>query len=460
MTDSSEGGCVVLVGAGPGDPELMTLRGAKALARADVILYDELATEELLDLAPEHARRINVGKRGHEEPTRTQAEINALLVEEARSGNRVVRLKGGDPMVFGRGGEEASACAEAGVPFQIVPGVSSAIAAASYAGIPVTDRRHAASFAVVTGHKDPSAAAEATRWSDLARSVDTLVVLMGMRNLRGIVSEILDGGLDPETPAAAIMEGSLPTQRTCVSTLAGLADAVSQAELAAPTAIVIGHVVELRQGLSWWEQQPLFGRKVLVTRAREQAGEISSALRAVGADPALWPMIELVPTQDPESLRQIDSAIANLDAYDALVFTSSNAVRFFAAARTRFGGGTASNPAGPQVFCVGEKTAAAAIHAKLPVHRVASGRSDAEALLAQLRIMLPNESAPGRPARVLIPRSRIGRTVIADGLAASGATVDSIPVRLREALPIKRVCPTCCPVQRTNREGRQTVWPE
>ncbi len=168
-------GRVILVGAGPGDPDLITVRGARALRTADVVLYDELASDELLDLAPDRAERINVGKRGHEEPTRTQAEINALLVEHAQQGRTVVRLKGGDPFVFGRGGEELSACAEAGVDFEIVPGISSAIAALGYAGIPVTDRRHSASFAVVTGHKDPSRAAEQTRWRELGTAVDTLV---------------------------------------------------------------------------------------------------------------------------------------------------------------------------------------------------------------------------------------------------------------------------------------------
>ncbi len=416
----TETGRVLLVGAGPGDPELITVRGARALERADVVLYDELATEELLDLAPDRARCINVGKRGHEAPTRGQQDINDLLVAEARAGRTVVRLKGGDPFVFGRGGEEASACAAAGVPFEIVPGVSSAIAAPAYAGIPVTDRRAAASFGVVTGHKDPSRAAEQTRWRALGSAVDTLVILMGMRNLREIVPELLAGGRSAETPAAAIMHGTLPSQRTLVTTLGRLVEEVGEAGLGAPSAVVIGDVVGLRTGLSWWERQPLFGRRVLVTRAREQSAELASALRAVGAEPVLRPMIELAPARDPEVEAEIDAALAGLGDYQALVFTSSNAVRFFERALAARSIPPAA-AAGLRIFCVGERTAAAAVSAGLPVHVVASGRSDAEALLGQLLGALP-----GAGERVLIPRSRIGRTVIADGLREAGAVVDSI----------------------------------
>jgi uroporphyrinogen III methyltransferase/synthase len=415
-------GRVLLVGAGPGDPDLITIRGAKALARADVVLYDELATGDLLDLAPARAERINVGKRGHEEPTRSQSEINALLVEHARRGRTVVRLKGGDPFVFGRGGEEVSACAEAGIPFEIVPGVSSSLAAATYAGIPVTDRRHSASFAVVTGHKDPSRPAQQTRWRELATAVDTLVILMGMRNLEKLVAELIAGGKSGTTPAAAIMHGTLPEQRTCVSTLAGLPEAVQRAALGSPSVVIIGDVVGLREGLSWWETQPMFGRRVLVTRARQQAEELAGALRATGAVPVVMPMIELAPIDSGEGVAEIDRALASAERYSSLVFTSSNAVRFFASAleatRGTTGAALASNL---RVFCIGDATARAALEAGLPVHLVASGRGDAEALLAQL---LP--ALGGGHERVLIPRSQIGRTVIADGLREAGAEVDSI----------------------------------
>ena len=418
----AEPGRVLLVGAGPGDPDLITLRGAKALSRADVVLYDELATGDLLDLAPERAERISVGKRGHAEPTRTQEEINALLVEHARRGRTVVRLKGGDPFVFGRGGEEVSACAEAGIPFEIVPGVSSAVAAAAYAGIPLTDRRHSASFAVVTGHKDPSRAAEGTRWRELGTSVDTLVILMGMRTLPDLVSELIAGGRSPETPAAAIMHGTLPEQRTCVSTLVGLPEAIAAEGFGAPSVIVIGEVVALRAGLSWWETQPMFGRRVLVTRAIEQSAELAGALRATGATPVVVPMIELVPIASAEGTAEVARSIAAAESYSTLVFTSSNAVRFFARAlEMKRGEGSSASVRGARVFCVGDATARAALEEGLPVHVIASGRSDAEALLAQLLPALSDDDE-----RVLIPRSQIGRTVIADGLRAAGAEVDSV----------------------------------
>lgn len=419
MVDS---GRVVLIGAGPGDPDLITVRGAKLMAQAEVVLYDELATSELLDLAPDRAELVNVGKRGHDQPTRTQDEINQLLVDYALAGRMVIRLKGGDPLVFGRGGEEMSVCAAAGIPFEVVPGVTSAVAALAYAGIPVTDRRYSASFAVVTGHKDPSRVSEQTRWRELGTAVDTLVILMGMQNLSGLVEELLAGGKAPETPAAAVMHGTLPEQRTCVTTLAKLPEAVVEAGLGSPSVVVIGDVVRLREGLSWWERQPLFGRRVLVTRAREQAAELAAALRSVGAAPVFEPMIELVPNDDPEIGRQIATVIADLGRYRSIVFTSSNAVRFFARALQAERGSTKALAPGTRTFCVGDRTAEAALAAGFPVHLVASGRSDAEALLGQLLPSLPSGSE-----RVLVPGSQIARTVIADGLRAAGTEVDAVP---------------------------------
>lgn len=413
-------GRVILVGAGPGDPDLITVRGVAALASADVVLYDSLSTRELLGLAPSHAVWIDVGKRGHDAPTRAQEEINALLVEHARAGRTVVRLKGGDPFVFGRGGEEASACAAAGVPFEVVPGVSSAFAAPAYAGIPLTDRRHAASFAVVTGHKDPGRPREETRWAELAQSVDTLVILMGMRNLESLVASITAGGKDPATPSAAVMHGTLGEQQVVVAPLGELAERVRAAGLGAPSTVVIGEVVGLRESLSWWEKKPLFGMRVLVTRAADQSAELASALRSAGASPVHVPLIGLVPPEDPAVLRRLDEAIDRLADYDGIVFASSNGVRFLAR-RARERGRDALAAFHGQVFCVGQKTAEAALEAGLPVHLVATGRSDAEGLLAQIL-----QAAPAEARRFLLPRSDVGRTVIADGLRSAGAEVDSI----------------------------------
>ncbi len=411
-------GLVTLVGAGPGDPGLITVRGAAALRAADVVIYDELAPSALLDLAPAAAERINVGKRGPEAPTRPQEDVHKLLIDHARAGRRVVRLKGGDPFVFGRGGEEATACAQAGVRFEVVPGVTSAIAALAYAGIPVTDRRHAASFAVVTGHKDPSRVAEATRWADLGRAVDTLVILMGMRNLPEIVAKLLSGGKDPATPAAAVMYGALPRQRVVEAPLAALPERVSAAGLGAPATVVVGDVVRLRETLSWWENLPLFGCRVLVTRAAEQAAEIVEALRAEGAEPVMAPMIRLMPPADQSEL---DRVFAELDAYDAIVFSSANAVRFFAEAGRRRQIDLAAIAA--KVACIGAPTARSAALEGLPIHLVTGARAggDAAALLAELERFLP---PAGR--RFLLPRSELGRELLPEGLRAAGARVDAV----------------------------------
>ncbi|MBW2417623.1 MAG: uroporphyrinogen-III C-methyltransferase [Deltaproteobacteria bacterium] len=415
-------GKLILVGAGPGDPDLITLRGVTALGRADLVLYDELASDDLLRFAAEHAECVNVGKRGHDSPTLPQEDINALIVERALAGDTVVRLKGGDPFVFGRGGEEASACVEAGIPYEVVPGVSSPIGALAYAGIPVTDRRHAASFAVVTGHKDPTRAAQATRWGELARAVDTLVILMGMRNLPEIIEQVLAGGRDPQTPAAAVHKGTLGTQEVVVAPLCELVARVSEAGLRAPAAVVIGEVVRLRETLAWWEKAPLFGKRVLVTRAREQASELASALRAAGAEPVLLPMIRLAP---PSSYAELDRALASLSDYDAIVFASSNAVRFFVERARQLKGGEdvpfAFSRIAARILCVGPQTARAAVEAGFAVHLTASGRGNAEALLSELMATVQPE---GR--RFLIPKSDIARKVMPEGLRAAGAVVDAV----------------------------------
>ncbi len=425
---ASDRGRVILVGAGPGHPGLLTLRGAQALSRADVVLYDELAAPELLSLAPAAALRINVGKRGHDAPTRSQSDIHALMLEHARAGRTVVRLKGGDPFVFGRGGEEASVCRDAGVPFELVPGVSAAIAAPAFAGIPLTDRRYSASFAVVTGHKDPSRAREETRWAELGRAVDTLVILMGMRNLPELVKRVLEGGADPTRPAAAIMNGTLPGQQVVDAPLAELPERVAEAGLGAPAAVVIGDVVALREQIAWWENAPLFGTTVLVTRAEGQADEMIGALRAAGARPLHRPMIEFLPPEAADEAA-LQDALARLDAYDAVVFASSTAVRFTLAAAER--GGVDLARTSTRFACVGPRTARELVDAGLPVHCIGSTRDggDAEALLAELTRSLP---PAGR--RFLLPRSQLGRDVLVRGLREAGAEVDA-PTAYRNVRP-------------------------
>ena len=416
MTGRHKPGRVLLVGAGPGDPDLITVRGAQALRSADVVVHDALAAEELLDLAPPEAERINVGKRGHDDPTRPQEETTALLLRLAQQGKTVVRLKGGDPFVFGRGAEEASALAEAGIPFEVVPGVSSVIGALAYAGIPITDRRYSASFAVVTGHKDPTRVTQETRWADLGRAADTLIILMGMRNLEGLVEKIIDGGLSPETPAAVVADGTLPSQRVVEAPLNQLAERVRAEGLGAPAVVVIGNVVKLRQRLSWIERRPLFGRRVLVTRTPEQAGEWMEALRAAGAAPLLIPMIRIEAASDSGPL---DAALDRLRGYDALLITSANAIRFLAARASERG--VLLRDFGGSVVCVGPKSAEATLAEGLPVQTIPAERFDAEGMLDAIEKHFP---PAGRC--FLLPRAEAGRETLVDGLRAAGATVDAV----------------------------------
>jgi len=411
-------GRVILVGAGPGSPELITVRGAKALREADAVVYDALASPDLLALAPPEAQRIDVGKRGHEAPTMAQEDTNALLLRLAARGLTVVRLKGGDPFVFGRGGEEASACVEAGIPIEVVPGVSSIFGALAYAGIPITDRRYGASFAVVTGHKDPTKVTEETRWDLLANAADTLLVLMGMRKLEEIVDRILAAGRAPSTPAAVVMHGTLPAQRVVEAPLGELAQRVREAGLGSPAVIVIGDVVRLRPALAWYEHLPLFGRRVLVTRSAEQAAPLAESLAAVGAQARVVPMIQLLP---PDDTRALDAALDDLAGYDVLLLTSANAVRFLAErARAR---DIALAVRNLEVVCVGPRTAEAALRAGLPVHRVPDSRFDAEGVLAEVLALLEP-----RGRRFLLPRSDAARDTLPDGLRQAGASVDAVTV--------------------------------
>lgn len=406
-------GRVVLLGAGPGDPDLITVRGAALLRRADVVVYDSLVDRELLALAPPGAERIAVGKRGHEDPARLQEEIHVLLVTHARAGRLVVRLKGGDPFVYGRGGEEASACRRAGVPFEVVPGVTSALAGPAFAGIPVTDRRHGASFAVVTGHRDAARPWTSIRWDRLATAVDTLVVLMGMRNLEKIAATLIAEGRAAATPAAVVMEAATPRQRVLVAPLGEIAARAREAGLAAPAVVVVGDVVRLRDELAWFETAPLFGRRVLVTRPAEQAGELASLLRAAGAEPVLVPMTAVVAT--PEGPGVAD-ALAALDDHGELLFTSANAVRAFAARLADAGRAPAQ---APPALCVGPATAEAARRAGFRDVEVPAARADAESLLAALRAR-----GPLAGARLLFVRGAAARDVLPRGLRGAGARVD------------------------------------
>ena len=393
---------VYLVGAGPGDPGLLTVRGAEVLAVAEVVVYDRLSSASLLDLAPSAAERMAVGKQGGG-PSADQAAINALLVERGRRGQRVVRLKGGDPFVFARGGEEAAALADAGVPFEIVPGITSAIAVPAYAGIPVTSRGVATSFTVVTGHEDPWASTE-TDWEAVARVGGTIVVLMGTATRAAIAARLQAGGLAADTPVAAVTWGTRPEQRTLRTTLAALADA----DVAAPAVIVIGDVAAL--DLSWFEQRPLFGRRVVVTRSAAQADGLSGRLVAAGALPVEVPVVDVAAPADGGVA--LAAAAARLGDWDWVAFASPNAVERLA---DHVRDGRAFGAAG--VAAVGPGTADALRRRLGIVADVVAERSVAEGLV---------DAMPPGPGRVLVPRAAEGRPALADGLRARGFVVDEV----------------------------------
>jgi uroporphyrinogen III methyltransferase/synthase len=410
-------GTVVLVGAGPGDPDLLTLRAAREIAGAEVLLYDALIDPVLLDMASPDCERIDVGKRGDGSRGVAQEAIAELMIEHARAGRRVVRLKGGDPFVFGRGGEEASALAEAGIPFEVVPGISSAVAVPAYAGIPVTDRRFASSVAIITGHRGKSPVDTRIPWEALAQSVETLVVLMGTAWLPDIADRLIRGGRDPQTPTAVIEQGTRPRQRVVTAPLREIAERARAAGLRAPTIIVVGEVAGLRAELSWFEKRPLFGRRILVTREAEQGRSFASLLRSRGAEPVHVPLLEFSLPADPGPL---DRALEKLDRYDWIVFTSSNAARFVALRLERLGRG-AADLGSARVACIGPPTERAARALGIPVHLV-PGRGYLPEDLA--RAMGEKRGVTG--ARILFPRAREGREDLVEALAARGADVDTV----------------------------------
>ena len=396
---------VYLVGAGPGDPGLLTVRGADVLGRADVVVYDRLSVASLLDLAPPAAERISVGKTPGAEST-PQEDINALLVERGQAGRTVVRLKGGDPFVFARGGEEALALAAAGVAFEVVPGVSSAVAAPAYAGVPVTHRGLSTSFTVVTGHEDPWAATE-TDWDAVARVGGTIVVLMGAATRADIAARLMGAGMQADTPVMSVQWGTTPRQCTVRTTLAGL----GAADVRSPATIVIGAVAAL--DVAWFEQRPLFGRSVVVPRAEHQAGTLVGRLRELGAGVVDVPAIRIEPG---------DAIPSDLSAYAWIAFTSTNAVEaLFACVRD------ARALGGVLVAAVGPGTAAA-LRARGVEPDLVPPPSNAEGLVAAFAndVSLGGASPAGAGRRVLLPQSAIAKPVLRDGLQAKGWAVDVV----------------------------------
>ena len=404
---------IYLIGSGPGDLGLFTVKGVECLGRADAVVYDRLAPEALLAYARPGAELIYVGKKPGE-PTMPQEEINALLVELGRAGKTVVRLKGGDPYVFGRGGEEALELERAGLPFEVVPGVTSGIAAPAYAGIPVTHRGVSTSVAFVTGHEDPAKGEPDVDWKRLANGAETLVLYMGVGRLEEITDELIAGGRDPDTPVACVRWGTLPEQRTVTGTLENIAQRVEEANLKPPAVTVVGDVVALREdGLAWFEKKPLFGRRVVVTRARAQAGELSRELETLGAAVFEFPTIDIKP---PENFGPLDEAIRNLDSFDWIVFTSVNGVQAFVERLEHHGLDLRVVPRWAKLAAIGPATAQRVEGAGLRVD-VTPDEYRAEALIGALT----EDSLRGK--RILIPRAKVAREILPQELREAGAEV-------------------------------------
>ncbi|HXE52589.1 MAG TPA: uroporphyrinogen-III C-methyltransferase [Tepidisphaeraceae bacterium] len=444
-------GIVYLVGAGPGDPGLLTVRGAALLRTADVVIYDYLSNPRLLSHCP-NTRTIYVGKKAAQH-SMSQDQINAMLVEEGKAGRRVVRLKGGDPFVFGRGGEEAEALHTAGVPFEVVPGVTAAIAAPAYAGIPVTHRDLNSSFTFITGHEKEEAyrdseaqsrtpgAASDLDWAALAK-LPCLAFYMGVKSLPRICQKLIEHGMDPGMPAATIRWGTMPRQRTVAGTIADLPQRVAEATLGPPALTIIGRVVSLRQTLNWFETRPLFGQTIVVTRTRQQASELSDRLTELGANVIEAPTIELAPAADQSA---VDRALKSIGEYDWVIFTSANGVEFTRQRLVELGlDARAFGKA--KIAAIGDATAQA-IRRELflsvdpcPESFVAEALGDALTAAGEIR-----------DKRFLLLRAEIARQVLRDRLIADGAAevrdvgiyetriASTLPPELIEALEGKEV---------------------
>lgn len=404
---------IYLVGSGPGDPGLFTVKGVRCMEAADAVVYDRLAPESLLSYAKPDAEFLYVGKKPGN-PSMPQEEINARLVELGQAGKTVVRLKGGDPYIFGRGGEEALALLEANLPFEVVPGVTSGVAAPSYAGIPVTHRRVSTSVAFVTGHEDPAKGSQDVDWNGLANGADTLVLYMGIGRLREISGELIAAGKNPSTPAACVRWGTLPEQQTVTGTLCDIADRVAEENLKPPAITIIGDVVSLRDsGLGWYEKRPLFGRRIVVTRARTQAGELSRELEDLGAEVLEFPTIEI---KSPDDLAPLDQAIRELDIYDWIVFTSVNGVEAFLDRLAHHELDVRSIPKVAKIAAIGPATADRIKDVGLRVN-VVPKEYRAEALLDEI------STGEIKGKKVLIPRAKVAREILPEKLREAGADV-------------------------------------
>ncbi len=408
-------GRIYLVGAGPGDPGLITVRGAELLSQADVVVYDYLVSVRLLDHAPPTAERIYVGKKAGEH-TLAQDDINKLLVEKAQTGATVVRLKGGDPFVFGRGGEEALEAVEAGIEWEVVPGITAGVAGPAYAGIPVTHRGLASNLALITGHEMPGKSESDLDFEALARWRGTLVFYMGVGNLERICTSLHKHGLDGQTPAAMVRWGTTSRQRVVTGTLETLPQVAIDADIKPPALIVIGDVVQLRDQLQWFDDRPLLGKSVLVTRARAQASGLTRQLEQLGADVIEMPTIQIAPPDDPKLLRE---AATSAKDFDWIVFTSANAVdAFFGALHESDMDSRAL--AGCRICSVGPVTAE-----RLAGHGITSDAQPARYLGSEIAAAI-EAAGPLDGAKILCPRADIAPQDMIDDLKVRGAAVHEV----------------------------------
>ena len=406
-------GKVYIIGAGPGDAGLMTLKGIDCLREANVVIYDYLVSKDLLKYAKIDARFIYAGKQGGAH-TFSQWQINDLLVKEAKAGNIVARLKGGDPFIFGRGGEEAEKLAANKIPFEVVPGVTSAIAVPAYAGIPLTHRGLTSTVAFVTGHEDPTKEKSDIDWQALSR-IGTLVFLMGVKNIEKIVGELKDNGRSPKAPAALIRWGTTPKQQILEGNLSNIVKLAREQKFAPPAILVVGEVVALRDTLQWFDSRPLFGKGVVITRPEKQADDLAKLLMKEGANPIHFPTIKIVP---PPSWRELDAAIKNLENYDWLIFTSANGVSFFFE-RLFAKKKDIRDLKGIKICCIGPATARQVQNKGIRVDLV-PGEFISEGILQSFS----RTNLKGK--KILIARAARARDVLPEGLKKLGALVNVV----------------------------------
>ena len=411
--NNREKGKVYLVGAGPGDPSLITLRAVECLHCADVVIYDFLASPTLLNHADKKTEMIYVGKQAGDH-TLKQEDIIKLIIEKAKQGLDVVRLKGGDPFVFGRGGEECLALKQEGIPFEVIPGITAGISVPCYAGIPVTHRKLASSVAFITGHEDPTKPDSSINWKHLAKGVDTLVFYMGVSNLPLITSELTANGLSGDTPVAVIRWGTKPSQQTITGTLDTIVDIAEKKMIKPPSIIIVGRVVSLSKDLAWFENRPLFGRRIINTRSRGQASMLSKSLTNLGAEVIELPTIEIVPEPENSDLKD---KIKKIKDYDWLIFTSPNGVdAFFKKFLKRYN--DIRELGNAKIACIGPGTSDAVKSYHIHVD-ITAKKAVAEGLIAEL------ETADSwKNKRILLPRAKEARDVLPDTLSSWGAHVD------------------------------------